>query len=69
MENKKLKETNHIFSNIGSAPDFISELVEFLEEMYENFSTHSMNESALFLQGQKDMLDQIITFLKRELPE
>ena len=37
-----------------------------MENAKEEFSIHSMNEGALFLQGQKDMLNQIIIMLKKE---
>jgi len=68
MENteKQLKDQVHILPNIGTAQEFISAFIDVLESNYKNFSTHSMNEHALFLQGQKDMLGQVITLLKQE---
>lgn len=65
-EDEKIKDKVYLLPNIGTAQEFISELIDILEKEHENFSTHSMNEGALFLQGQKDMLGQIITMLKRE---
>jgi len=43
----------------------IDAILEELQGVLDNFSTHSMNESALFLQGQKSMLEIIIKYLKR----
>jgi len=64
---KEIKDKVYLFPNIGTAQEFISELVNILKEEYTKFSTHSMNEHALFLQGQKDMLGQIIIMLEKEI--
>lgn len=67
MNNKQeIKDKVFLLPNIGTAQEFVSELIDVLEKEYSEFSTHSMNEGALFLQGQKDMLGQIITMLKKE---
>ena len=63
---EEIKDKVYLLPNIGTAQEFISELINVLEKEHEEFSTHSMNEGALFLQGQKDMLGQIITMLKKE---
>lgn len=63
---KEIKDKVFLLPNIGTAQEFISELLSVLEEEHKQFSIHSMNEGALFLQGQKDMLGQIIIMLKKE---
>jgi hypothetical protein len=55
---------NHACSLAGNLKDIDSIIIE-LQEVYNNFSTHSMNESTLYLQGQKSMLAIIIDYLKR----
>jgi len=67
MKTIELKDEVFLLPNIGTAQEFISEFINVLEEHYNKFSTHSMNEGALFLQGQKDMLEQVIITLKKEL--
>lgn len=64
---KELKDEVFIFRNIGTAQEFIEDFLSVLEQYNKNFSTHSMNDGALFLQGQKDMLEQVITTLKKEV--
>jgi len=43
----------------------INDILSELEEIQQHFSTHSMNESALFLQGKAEMLTEVIQYLKR----
>ena len=43
----------------------IDAIIAELQEVLNDFSTHSMNESILYLQGQRDMINIIITYLKR----
>lgn len=66
---KELKDQIFLLPNIGTAQEFITEFIDVLEKEYCQFSTLSMNEGRLFLQGQKDMLGQIITLLKKETIE
>lgn len=63
---KNIKDKVFLLPNIGTAQEFITEFLNVLQEEYKNFDTHSMNEGVLFLQGQKDMLGQIIETLKKE---
>lgn len=66
MKKEEIKDKVYLLPNIGTAQEFISELIDVLKKEHEQFSTHSMNEHALFLQGQEDMLGQIITMLDKE---
>lgn len=63
---EQIKDKVFLLPNIGTAQEFIEELLNVLQEEFDGFSTHSMNEGALFLQGQKDMLGQIITMVSKE---
>lgn len=63
----EIKDKVFLLPNIGTAQEFISEFLSVLKLEYDTFSTHSMNEGALFLQGQKDMLGQIISILEKEV--
>lgn len=65
--NQIIGEETVILPNVGKAQDFISELHTYLDSRYKLFDTHSMNEGGLFLQGQKDMLGQIIKLLSNEI--
>lgn len=65
----EIKDKVFLLPNIGTAQEFISEFLDVLKLEYNTFSTHSMNEGALFLQGQKDMLRQIITTLEKEIDD
>jgi hypothetical protein len=47
----------------------LKEIVDELTKFEANFDTHSMNDTFLFLQGQKDMLSKIILYLKKILGE
>ena len=42
----------------------INEIIEQLVLLYNNFDTRAMSNQTLFLQGKKDMLRSIITYLK-----
>jgi hypothetical protein len=43
----------------------VDEIISELQGLYDGWDTHSMNDSALYLQGQKDMILNIINYLKR----
>ena len=44
----------------------VSEILAELEEIQENFSTHSMSTSGqAFLQGKAEMLSEVIQYLRR----
>jgi len=53
-----------IADNDGNLRD-IDEVIEELQKLYDNYSTHSMNDHALYLQGEKNMILEIIRYLKR----
>lgn len=40
-------------------------IIDELREVYDNFSTHSMNETSLALQGMKIALGEVIIYLER----
>ena len=55
---------NSLYAINGQVRD-IDAIIEELQKVVDTFSTHSMNESALYLQGQKSMLEIVIKYLKR----
>ena len=56
-----------ISDNVSSSDNLRDrdEIIDELTKVYDNYSTHSMNESALFFQGEKAMLGQVVDYLKR----
>jgi len=55
---------NELSSMKGTVYDLDSIIVE-LEKGLDSFSTHSMNERTLYLQGAKDMLSEVLLYLDR----
>ena len=53
-----------ISDNQGELRD-VSGIISELKEIKDNHSTHAMSDHVLFLQGQKDTLEQVIAYLKR----
>lgn len=51
----------------SSAKEYGEELLEQLTTLSSNFDTHAMSERKLFLDGQLDMLNQIINYIQRTL--
>lgn len=47
-----------------STEEYKKELLEYLKEFNSNFSTHSMNEGALRLLGEQEMLEKIIEIIE-----
>ena len=64
MEIEWGKYGNEIADCEGDLRD-MSGIISELEEIERNFSTHSMNEHALFLQGKAEMLNEVIQYLRR----
>jgi hypothetical protein len=55
----------HLISdNSGDLRD-ISGIIFELEEIEGDFETHAMSDYTLYLQGKKDMLNEVIQYLKR----
>ena len=54
----------NISDNDGTLRDIV-EIIRGMAELYKNFDILAMSEHTLFLQGQKDMLGQIIGYLMR----
>jgi len=50
--------------NDTSVVEYKKSLLNYLKKENEAFSTHSMNEYELFLQGQKKMLEDIIFIIE-----
>lgn len=48
----------------NSAKEFSQELILELENVYNNMSTHAMSEYIMVLQGKKQILGEIINYLK-----
>ena len=48
----------------NSAKEFSQELITQLENVYNKMSTHAMSEYTLILQGKKQMLGEVINYLK-----
>jgi len=51
----------------SSAKEYAEALLEQLQALNDDFSTHAMSDTVLYLQGQKKMLHSIITYIKRTL--
>lgn len=51
-----------------SAKEFADELLNNLSNLRDNFSTHAMSDRTIFLQGQKQMLTDIIDYLVKAKP-
>jgi NAD(P)H-flavin reductase len=43
----------------------IDEIISELSYVYDNFDSNSMNDTALYLQGEEIMLYKVIEYLKR----
>ena len=54
----------NISDNEGTLRD-VAEIIKSMELLHKNFSTHAMSDYKLYLEGQKDMLGDIIDYLKR----
>ena len=48
-----------------SVEEWKSEVLEYLEEVKENFSTGAMSDYSLVLSGQKEMLEAMIEFIRK----
>lgn len=55
---------NSYNSTTGEVRD-VAAIVEELKEIEAEFCTHAMSEHALFLQGKKQMMSEIIEYLER----
>jgi len=53
-----------IADNDGNLRD-VDEIIAELQNLYDNYDTHSMNEYTLYLQGEKNMILKVIEYLKR----
>lgn len=47
-----------------SVEEYKAELLDYLKDFYNHYSTHSMNEGALTLQGEKKMLGSLIKIIE-----
>ncbi len=60
-----LSKYGHAISDCDGQLRDITSIVADLKEVNSNFSTHAMSDHKLYLQGQKDVLVEIIKFLER----
>ena len=65
LDNYGYSISDNEFCAINGNVRDIDAIIAELQEVLNDFSTHSMNESILYLQGQRDMINIIITYLKR----
>jgi HEPN domain-containing protein len=65
--NKRLKDIKELSVSISDIDFYegLEEIISELEKVYNDFNTHSMNESVLYFEGQEIMLKEIIEYLKR----
>lgn len=52
----------------NSAKEFSEQFLEQLEVWYEKQDTHAMSDYTMYLQGKKDMLFDVIEYLKQIKP-
>ncbi len=52
----------------NSAKEFSYELLQQLKLLFNNTDTHAMSEYELYLKGRKEMLQDVITYLKLVKP-
>jgi hypothetical protein len=43
----------------------LDEIIATMTKLHENFDTHAMSDYRIYREGQKDMLEEIISYLKR----
>lgn len=55
---------NEASSLEGNVRD-IDAIIDELEDVRANFSTHAMSDHALWLKGKAEMLDEVIDYLRR----
>ena len=60
---QKLGEIVESFTD-RSLEEWKADVIPFLEKYYDDFSTHAMTDHTMYLQGQKEMLGQMIKFIK-----
>jgi len=63
-----LNEASICIADNGELYD-LKEIIGELRLHYDRYSTHSMNETALYLQGRKDGLLEVIKYLQRIIGE
>lgn len=59
----ELKDRCNINLSDNDAYEFSDELLTELKRELDVFSSHAMSDHTLFLQGQKDMLRQVVDYL------
>ena len=60
-----LRIADNEFCSVNGNMCDIDAIIAELSEIYENYSTHSMNEHVLWLKGGKEMLGKIIEYFKK----
>ena len=65
MSNIDWKKYGNAISDCDGELRNVSQIISELEYIEENFSCHAMSEHALFLQGEAEMLNEIIQYLRK----
>jgi hypothetical protein len=65
QNNLRLDQLGILISDNDGNLRNVDEIISELQGLYDGWDTHSMNDSILYLQGQKDMILNIINYLKR----
>ena len=55
--------SDHFNSSPGNLRN-IDEIIDELDRLHSNMDTHAMSDHELFLQGRKEMLGEVINYLK-----
>ena len=62
MQNK-LSEISASFTD-RSVEEWKGELIDFLQYYFDNMSIHAMSDHTNYLQGRKEMLGEVVEFIK-----
>lgn len=62
--NNTFKNSELVISDNERTLRDIDAVIEELKKVQNNFSTHSMSDHALFLQGKLEMLNEVIEYLE-----
>jgi len=64
LRNKTDLKDAVVIATDSSVEEWKKDVLEFLEQYHEDFSTFAMSDHTLYLKGQKDMLGNVIEFIK-----
>lgn len=71
MFNRKINTLIDCSINIGDHGEYydLREIIDILKYKYNTMSLHSMNDGAIFLQGEHSMLGDVIEYLNKIIGE